>query len=120
MNISKEEIMTKVIIVLIIIFGIFLIKIDVYNDHTCTATVTDKERIVDKDNTSKYLIFTETEGGKVVVFENTDSFFRGKFDSSDIQGSIKIGKTYDFTVIGYRIPLFSTYENIVDCYEITN
>ena len=73
----------------------------------------DKERVYDKDS-SKYLVFGEdVETGETRVFQNTDSFFRGKFDSSNVYGSLKKGETYTVTVVGYRIPLFSWYENII-------
>lgn len=82
-----------------------------------TITVTDKERIVESDSegntSSKYLIFTENE-----TFENTDSFLRMKFNSSDLQGALKKGETYQCDVYGWRIPLFSNYRNLVRCDKV--
>lgn len=75
--------------------------------HTVTATVTDKVR-TGGDN-SKYLIFTDKG-----VFENTDSLVNGKWNSSDLYGQTKIGKTYTFTVRGLRVHFLSWYPNIVD------
>lgn len=89
-----------------------------FNDHIYTITVTDKDRIVEKD-VSYYLVYGDDEDGNVIVLRNSDSLSRGKFDSSDIQGLIKIGKTYDFVVVGQRIPFLSCYENIIDLYEVT-
>jgi len=83
-----------------------------------TITVTDKERIVesngDSGTTSKYLIFTEDENGKTETFENTDELFMGKWNSSDVQGGLKIGETYTVKVIGFRLSFFSTYRNIIE------
>jgi hypothetical protein len=78
--------------------------------------VTDKDRIYDKDN-SRYIVFTEDENGNVRVFENTDNLLRLKFSSSDLQGSISVGKTYTFTVVGVRVPILSMYENILKIEE---
>ena len=54
-------------------------------EETVTITVTDKERITEKDSdggtSSKYLIFTDSE-----TFENTDSTLFWKFNSSDVYG----------------------------------
>ena len=74
-------------------------------------TVTDKERIVTGSgdtSSSKYLVFTETE-----VLQNSDSLLFLKFSSSDIQGSLKEGSTYQAKVAGWRIPFLSMYRNIV-------
>lgn len=77
------------------------------------ATVTDKDRQVTSDSDghaqSKYIVFTNKE-----VFENTDSLLRGKFNSSDIQGQLQRGCTYDFEVYGFRNHFLSTYRNIID------
>ncbi|MFP4313413.1 MAG: DUF1523 family protein [Alphaproteobacteria bacterium] len=76
-------------------------------------TVSDKERIVETDTdgntSSKYLVFTD-----VGTFENTDTLLRMKFRSSDLQGSLQEGESYNATVYGWRIGLMSNYPNIVD------
>ena len=81
---------------------------------TYRARVTDKERVYTKreGEKSKYLVFTELENGKTRVFENTDSFLELKWNSSDIQGKLEEGKTYDIATYGFRIRLLSKYENI--------
>ena len=78
-----------------------------FNDTEVIATVTDKESVNSKDNHT-YLIFTDKG-----TFQNEDSLFRGKFDSSDWFGKIKKGETYKFTVIGWRVPFLSLYKNII-------
>jgi hypothetical protein len=79
--------------------------------------VTDKESIT-QDGEHRYLIYCETKDGETKVFENTDQLIYGKFDSSDVYAGIEIGKTYNFTVSGVRVPIFSWYENIVDYEEV--
>lgn len=85
--------------------------------ETVRAMVTDKERQVKSDgdggSTSKYIVFTDKE-----VFENTDSMLRGKWRSSDLQGKLHAGCTYDFNVYGFRNGPFSVYRNIVDAQHV--
>ncbi len=86
-----------------------------FNDHTYTATVTDKDRIVkgEEGEDSYYIVFAKDDEGNYYEFKNEDNLFRGKFNSSSFQNQIEVGETYEFTVVGYRIPFFSAYENII-------
>lgn len=81
--------------------------------ETVRVTVTDKERQVSSDGdggvNSKYVVFTDKE-----VFQNTDSLLRGKFNSSDVQGKMHIGCTYDAEVYGFRNHFPTYYRNIID------
>lgn len=83
-----------------------------FSRETITATVKEKEvkRYGGKD---KYLIFTDKE-----VFEDTDSWAELKFNSSNLYGKLERGKTYDLSVYGWRIPLWSKYRNIVRAKEV--
>lgn len=105
------------IIVIAIVIGLIVGIVGSFNDHTYAITVTDKERITD-DIDSKYLIYGTDKKGQDYVFENTDSLFRGKFNSSDVYGSIKKDKTYEVTVVGYRVQFLSWYENIIKYKEL--
>lgn len=89
----------------------------IFNTDTYVVTVTDKERVNNGDS-SKYLVYADTEDGESLVFENTDSLFHGKFNSSNVQGKLKEGKTYELTVCGYRIPFLSSYQNIINVEEV--
>jgi hypothetical protein len=79
---------------------------------TVTAKVEKTERI-NSGKTSKYLIFTDKE-----VLEDTDNWLFLKFNSSDIYGKIKEGKTYKFSVAGLRMPMLSRYRNIKRAEEV--
>lgn len=74
------------------------------------ATVEKSERVCDggKEGKCRYLIFTDKG-----VLKNTDTLLRGKFDSSDLYASIKVNQTYDFTTVGFRVPFFSMYPNVL-------
>ncbi len=106
-------VVTVLIVVIIIGVGIAYNV----NETTYTITVTDKERITQKSEdgiSSKYLVFGDDENGNPLVFQNTDTFWKWKWNSSNIQGELKIGYTYKITVVGFRVPFFSMYENIVE------
>ncbi|MBI4158703.1 DUF1523 family protein [Candidatus Woesearchaeota archaeon] len=85
------------------------------------AKVTDKERVVkgsEDEISSKYLVFTKLPNGRIRVFENTDSWIELKFNSSDVYGQIRVGRTYDLGTYGWRIPILSKYENILRVREV--
>lgn len=100
-----------VIVVLAIAFSAWYVY---GTGDTVTVKVTDKERITESDGdggvTSKYLVYTDKE-----TFENTDTIFKGKFDSSDVYRKLHEGKTYECEVYGWRVPFMSSYRNIVKC-----
>lgn len=66
----------------------------------------------------KYLVFTENENGEMQVLEVSDSWLKGRFNSSDVWGNIKEGKAYKFTVGGSRNEFWSWYPNIYEVEEI--
>jgi hypothetical protein len=86
--------------------------ISLLHRETVTDTVVKSER-VNNGESGKYLVF-----GKNEVYQNTDSFPLRKFRSSDFYRDIEVGKTYRFRVVGWRLPLFSTYRNIVGFEEV--
>lgn len=56
---------------------------------------------------SRYLIYTKGE-----VFENTDSTFLMKWNSSDLQNEMQVGKHCKAMAYGYRVPFLSWYRNL--------
>lgn len=85
--------------------------------RTEIVTVTEKtvKRTNDED---KYIIFAKDKDGEINTYEVTDSWVAGRFNSSDVYGSIEVGKTYKFNVGGSRVPLFSWYPNIYGFEEV--
>lgn len=103
---------------MIIIAGLIITSLifPVATKETVTFTVSDKDRIVTGSGdsvSSKYLIFTNVE-----TFQNSDCMVLGKWNSSDVHGSIKLDTTYEAVVYGYRVPILSWYRNIVSVREI--
>ena len=98
---------------LLIVLALFVSPIIAYSTvEYVEATITDKERIVSRSGdsvNSKYLVFTDSE-----VFENTDTILFWKFNSTDYQNFLTVGDTFVLKVNGFRIPLFSSYRNILD------
>ena len=122
--IRKKNTRTFFVVVMIAIIFVLLIGQEAlfnFNDTEYTITVTDKERIYTgsgDNSSSKYLVFGDDQNGNSLVFENTDCFIRGKWNSSNIQGQLKVGNTYKITVIGYRVPFLSWYQNIIKIEEV--
>jgi hypothetical protein len=106
------------VIAVMVVAIIGLSALTSFNDHTYTITVTDKERVNDGDS-SKYLVFGDTDTEEGLVFQNTDELLRGKFNSSNVYSKLKVGNTYEITVVGYRVPFMSWYENIINIQEVS-
>jgi len=79
---------------------------------TMTATVMDKERMCEstKDNgrECKWMVLTDE-----MSFENIDSIWHLKFNSTDVQAEIANGQSYHIKYYGWRIPFLSVYPNII-------
>lgn len=77
-------------------------------------TVTFKVNRLDDQATGKsghqYLVFTDRG-----VFKDKDNIWFLKFNSSDLFGQLQTGHRYTCKVNGLRIPLFSSYENLLSC-----
>jgi hypothetical protein len=86
------------------------------NYRKVTVTVTDKG-IKNYKGGSKYLIYTKDENNKIATYRIEDSLVQGKFNSSDIYGSIEVGKKYTFEIAGERNEFLSMYPNIVKVVE---
>lgn len=76
------------------------------------------DRPVEGGGESKFLIFTKDKNGNEEVFENSDSFWNWKWNSSDLQSQIKPGATYSAKIYGKRIRPLSMYRNILSLKEI--
>lgn len=89
-------------------FGAFYLS----SQETVEVTVADKERVcssTSEGSSCEYRVYAEGE-----TFVNKDSIIFRKFDSADVQGQLREGETYQVDVAGWRIPLFSTFRNIIE------
>lgn len=99
-----------IITILLVIFCIARIAHTEY--HTVTVTKTEIA-----GNNEHYMIFCK-ENGKVVTYTLDDSFWYGQWNTADIYATIEVGHTYKVKVTGFRIPLLSQYQNIVEIKEV--
>jgi len=100
------------------IFALFLAGKASYNYATKDTVQFTVDRPVEGGGESKFLIFTKTDAGTEEVFENTDSWFNLKVNSSDLQSQFKSGKKYSARVYGWRFRPFSMYRNVLSATEI--
>jgi hypothetical protein len=97
-------------VILLIVGAIAFTAYSTYGtQRTVTFTVNHRERTGGDEG--KYLVYTNEEG----VFEDTDTIFYLKFDSSDVYNQLREGGEYQCDVYGWRVPLFSWYPNIKSC-----
>ena len=82
-------------------------------DEPATIQVTGKES-VSVDGGHEYRVYTEDE-----TYVMADSLFKGRFRTSNDYAKVQEGHTYRCTKFGWRVPLFSMFENIRDCTEVT-
>ena len=113
LSMKKENGITLVslcitLIVIMIFIGIFYICfIGYFNKQNLTITIKDKY-IKNYKESSRYLIVDEENN----TYQITDLLFKGKFNSTDIYNQLEEGRTYKIETTGYRIPIFSSYQNI--------
>lgn len=83
-----------------------------YDGNTTGCTVTGKyTAVVDKKSQNRL----ETSCG---VFQVSDEFVKGQWNSADTYAGIQIGKTYDFDAYGYRNGFLSLFPNVVSYAEV--
>src|SRR3990167_9804398 len=96
----------QIFIAFIIIF--IISPIIAYSTDKWVEDIIVKTERVNYENDSKYLIFGEKE-----VYENTDSLWYWKWNSSDFYKDLKVGQKYQLRVYGFRFGFFSWYKNII-------
>lgn len=108
-------IISGIIILGILGFGIYCATIDYQNEETIEITIKDKY-IKKYNNNDTYLVVSEN--GETYKIE--DLLFKGKFNSTDLYNQLDIGKTYKITITGIRLQYFSMYKNINKIEKINN
>ena len=99
-----------VIVVAFILLFVFISSIPAMHVETYTVEVTKTEITGDSD----YMVFgKDSATGKTLTFTLNDSFWHGNWDTADDYAQLKIGQTYTFKATGWRIPLFSSFPNII-------
>lgn len=115
-NIMRNVIIAFAVIIFVAVIATFIV-VGVNSTHVATTTnchVTDKDRGVNRDGSSNVRVYTDNCG----VFTVADNLFTGNVTSADTYGSIQVGQTYDFTTRGKRIPIFSSFPNIITATQV--
>lgn len=105
--------LVALVIVVGVVFGFASYN---HTEHRAACVVSDKDRTRVHDSNGSHSdarIYTDNCGTFVVK----DSLLKRNFHSSDTYASIKVGKTYDFETVGWRIPFFSQFPNILSATE---
>jgi len=106
--------LATLIFVVTALLSVAEISLPYWTHSTETVTVTGTVvKQYGSEGQSKYLVFTNSG-----VFENTDTFAYLKFNSSDIQGQLMQGGTFDISYYGFRIPFLSHYPNITSAMRV--
>lgn len=81
------------------------------------VTITEKYR-VNKSSDSYWIVLGENPDNGDLEFKIEDNVWRGQFNSTSIFNKLKVGKTYNLTVIGFRSGWLSEYPNIINYEEV--
>lgn len=116
---KEKETNWYLVVLLSVVAIIFIFSIlPLLNTTTYTnVTVVDKSYSGESDG---YLVWVEDENGVQYELQNEDILLKGKFNSSTIQGKLKEGEIYNIKTVGWRIPLFSSYPNIIEYEKVSD
>lgn len=90
------------------------------SERTVTITVMKVESHCNGSD-CKYLVFTKNaDGTPGTVYEDTDAWEFGKFNSSDVYAQLQSNHTYKADVEGWRNGFLSWYPNILSVEEVKN
>ena len=93
-----------------IAFGAFnFLRVSHVETHYDCAVV-GKEAVNRGEHGNQYRIYTENCGTLSVE----DELFKLRFDSADVYGKINEGESYNFKTVGWRIPLISSFPNVIE------
>lgn len=82
------------------------------DERWITCHVTEKDR---GGQNGSYRVYTDDCG----VLSNADAWARGKFNSADVWQQIPSEGTMEFHVVGLRIPILSTFPNILEARPVS-
>lgn len=105
----------------VVLMALPLAACEQLHKDTATFTLESKDRqchVSDGTSSCAYMLFG-TDGQ---VFRNEDALVLGdkwKVDSSSLQATLHVGKTYKVSTIGWRIPWLSMYPNVIHAEEVT-
>lgn len=81
---------------------------------SASCVVKDKTTSSKGKGGTEYRIYTENCG----VLAVGDDIAKGSWDSADRYSGIEVGKTYNFDTVGWRMPVASSFPNILKYSEV--
>ena len=101
-----------------IIIGVVIF---VFNGQDIVSTSSVTQTVVSKGTTesclqtcwTNYWIYTDKE-----TLQDSGNIFAAKMYSGAIYDKLQVGHTYNMTVIGWKIPMFAWYRNIIQFEEV--
>lgn len=88
----------------LVVFGVIYSISKYQNPQIYEGVITEKYNKIN-DGGDKFFIVLDNKK----IIENSDLFFKGKFDSADIQTKLKTGDKVKVKTVGYRIRWLSFY-----------
>lgn len=102
-----------VILALVLIVGVIFVAGGYFSKDPVHIKITGKESVTtNHGDDHEYRVYTDK--GTYVV---SDSLVYLRFNSADQYGKLIVGHTYDCKSYGFRIPLTSSFKNLLDCHE---
>ena len=114
MNKKKRNIL--IIVLIVIILGVLIFLLSIVYDISFALT-TGKETITVEEKWVKYhgedakYLVSSTNGQ---VFQITDTFWKWRWNSSNLYAQLEPDKEYAIVTQGWRFPFFSDYKNILE------
>ncbi len=116
MKSKKGSVEVWVIGIFLILLAISLVYNVIYAFTSGSESITIEEKWVKyKGDKAKYLVSTTNDQ----VFEISDTWIKGRWDSSNLYAKLKEGQTCKLETQGWRFPFLSDYKNIItaECNE---
>lgn len=104
-----------VIAILIILGGGFIQNFG--TSQTITGTVERTYVKSDGGKKDKFYVVIRGSDGATHVFVNHDTMWHAKWNSAEVQARLMDGHCYTVRTVGFRIPFFSAFPNIVSVAE---
>lgn len=119
---SLGKVLVVFFVIVLVAITILAILIPVFTQDTVVATVTDKEIYTTTDcsgdngctSNTHLTVYTDKE-----VLEISDSIIFWSFGEQQKYGKLKEGKTYEFKVWGFNIPILQMYRGAYEYTEVT-
>jgi len=113
----KLNLYSFIILVIIGVAAVGTTGVAIFTASKVTVRLTVNEKWVKSPpgSTNQIYLFSDTSFN---VYQITDEWLYMRFDASNRYAKITVGKTYDVTLVGWRIPFFSMYQNAIEIQEV--